>query len=96
MMRSAAEVSLSRITTLVRNGRRTMTVSDTQPNSFFDHGRSLTATQRRTSVNGMQIFSPDPDKVCLVSMDTTIGYSRDLARVKVVTVSPRDLFPMDT
>ena len=41
------------------------------------------------------IFFPALVKACLVSMDTNVGYSRDPAWEKSVTVSLRDLFLMD-
>ena len=54
------------------------------------------AARRKTSVTGMRTFSPILTKGYSASMSTTIGDSRDPARVKVVIFSLRDLFPTDT
>ena len=68
---------------------------DDQSRIFLDFASSPAAAQRRTYVVRRRILSPSPENVHSISIDTTVGASRDPAREKVVTVFPRGLFPAD-
>ena len=93
---SYTQAFLSSTPTSARNVWRRMEFSNTQSLSFLDRSRSLTEARRRTYVNGRRIFWPALAKVRSALMDTTIIDYRDPVRAKVVTVSLRELFSMDS
>ena len=68
-------------TVSVRNDKIRTAFLDVQSRRFFNYA-SLTVAARR------RILSPLPEKAHLISIQTTVGASRDPARAKAVTVSP--------
>ena len=96
LSRSVNGISPSRTTASMRNGEMRRVFRNDQSLSFTKHARSPRVARRRTFVIERQIFSPALAKVHLTSMETNVEDFRDPLRTKSVTVSLRDLFPMNT
>ena len=79
-------MSPSVTTVSVRNGGRSKVFLDVQLRGFLDFARSLVAARMRTSVIERRIFLPSLAKARLMSINTTVGDSRDPARAKAVTI----------
>ena len=73
-------VSLLVTTTYVINGERRTVFLDARSRSFFDFSRLPKESHRRTSAIGTQIFLPLSEKACLMSIENTVGASRDTTR----------------
>ena len=93
--RFSAAILPSLTNALVSNGRMRTAFLDVQSQIFFDFSRLPAAEWKRNSVVGRHIFLPFLEKLRSVSIKTTVGASRDPNKEKAVTVSPRDLLPMD-
>ena len=92
---ASAVVSLTVSVISVSNGGRRTAFLSVQYQRFFDFSRLPAAARRRTYFVRRRIFSPSPAKARSVSIETTVGASRDTSRAKAVTVSPMHFFPTD-
>ena len=96
MIISVTDACLSRMTALASNGGNRMAFIGNKYRSFFDHARFPTSAQRRTSVIGRHILSPDISNACSLLMEANFSNSGDPLREKTVKIYPRDFFLMVT